>query len=29
VGDGLHEVQLDWGLKAALYFPFVVPKISE
>jgi hypothetical protein len=26
VGDGLHEVQLEWDPKASSYFPFVVPK---
>jgi len=26
VGDGLHEVQLEWDPKASSYFPSVVPK---
>jgi hypothetical protein len=29
MGDGLHEVQLQWDPKAASYFPSVVPKILK
>jgi hypothetical protein len=29
MGDGLHEVQLQWDPKAASYFPSVVPKSSK
>jgi hypothetical protein len=29
VGDGLHEVRLDWDPKASSYFPSAVPQISK